>query len=222
MDDKIDQFVSVTGVSVEVARGLLDACAGDLDMAVNVHLEGKERGTSTLTSTEKSYEELHGVRAPIPQTSGVLLHDAPRTSQSVRSRWLPETVFDPFQDFSKVSRKSEKSGKLKSLADLFKPPFDIMFAGTFEELRITGQKKRRWLLINLQDSTQFSSQVLNRDVWNHEGVRAILSKHFLFWQIHKVTDDGLKFKQLYNIDSFPYVAVLDPRTGMTTVPIAPS
>ena len=38
-------------------------------------------------------------------------------------------------------------------------------------------------------------------------------------QIHKITDDGLKFKQLYNVDKFPYVAIVDPRTGTCTLHI---
>ena len=32
-------------------------------------------------------------------------------------------------------------------------------------------------------------------------------------QIHRITDDGVKFKQLYHTTTFPYVAILDPRTG---------
>ena len=37
--------------------------------------------------------------------------------------------------------------------------------------------------------------------------------HVLCTQIHKITDDGIRFKQLYHVNSFPYVAILDPRTG---------
>jgi hypothetical protein len=154
------------------------------------------------------------VRAPIPQTSGVLLDEVPTTTRTMRSRRLPATVFDPFQDYSRVAPKAGQSGKLKSLGELFKPPFDIMFVGTFEELRKAGQTKGRWLMVNVQDSKQFASQVLNRDVWSHGGVRTILSRHFLFWQIHSITDDGLRFKQLYHVETFPYISIIDPRTGI--------
>lgn len=34
-----------------------------------------------------------------------------------------------------------------------------------------------------------------------------------YLQIHRITDDGMRFKQLYHIDSYPYIAVIDPRTG---------
>ena len=64
MDSKIAQFIAVTGGSEEDARGLLEACAGDLDMAVNMHLESKGGGVSgpyqrrSDDTTEKSYEDL--------------------------------------------------------------------------------------------------------------------------------------------------------------------
>ena len=38
--------------------------------------------------------------------------------------------------FLVVSSRIDDDGKLKSLADLFKPPFDIMFTGTFAEVRV--------------------------------------------------------------------------------------
>lgn len=218
MDTGVEQFVAVTGASVEDARRLLEACEGNLDLAINMHMEGQQEGgatdtTATTAVAGSSYEELHGVRAPIPQTSGVLIEESQTTGRSLRSRRLPATVFDPFQDYSRVSHRGGNVGKVESLADLFKPPFDLIFTGTFDELRMMGQAKKRWLLVNLQDSKEFASQVLNRDVWSHEGVKAILSEHFLFWQIHSITDDGLRFKQLYHVTTFPYVAILDPRTG---------
>ena len=64
MDGKINQFVAVTGASVEDARVLLEACCGNLDLAVNMHLEGGgggatgNPGSSSAVSVEKSYEDL--------------------------------------------------------------------------------------------------------------------------------------------------------------------
>ena len=39
MDAKVQQFVAVTGSTPQVARNMLEACAGNLDMAINMHLE---------------------------------------------------------------------------------------------------------------------------------------------------------------------------------------
>ena len=69
---KLEQFVSVTGASREVARSLLEACGGNLDLAINMHLEGgggaasggpqagpSSLGSAALAGSEaKSYEEM--------------------------------------------------------------------------------------------------------------------------------------------------------------------
>ena len=64
MEKSVDQFVAVTGASVEDARNLLEACGGNLDLAVNMHMErggGGVTGNSNFSkvgSEEESYEEL--------------------------------------------------------------------------------------------------------------------------------------------------------------------
>lgn len=39
--EKTLQFVSVTGCSEDIARKYLEACAGDIDMAIGMHLENQ-------------------------------------------------------------------------------------------------------------------------------------------------------------------------------------
>ena len=36
-------------------------------------------------------------------------------------------------------------------------------------------------------------------------------------QIQRITDDGVRFKQLYHVTNFPYIAIIDPRTGSNVV-----
>lgn len=38
-------------------------------------------------------------------------------------------------------------------------------------------------MVNVQDSREFSCQVLNRDVWSNQAVKTIVSEHFIFWQV---------------------------------------
>ena len=74
MDEDIRHFVAVTGSSVDEARTMLEACAGNLDMAVNMHLEyggsrhegaakrrktgeGSSRDTSS-SGNPRTYEEM--------------------------------------------------------------------------------------------------------------------------------------------------------------------
>ena len=40
MDSKVEQFVAITGSTHDVARSLLEACGGNLELAVNMHIEG--------------------------------------------------------------------------------------------------------------------------------------------------------------------------------------
>lgn len=39
-DPIVEQFIAITGVPYDVARGLLEACGGNLELAVNMHMEG--------------------------------------------------------------------------------------------------------------------------------------------------------------------------------------
>ncbi len=124
LEGKISQFVAVTGCTADVAKRYLDACAGNLDMAVGMHVENDITSSSfgalplpsdtqtTKTNSvpqepvlsPKSYEKTyvrvllvsvglvvfltfnfvirHGVRAPIPQTSGVLIEQEQPTLPS--------------------------------------------------------------------------------------------------------------------------------------------
>lgn len=48
---------------------------------------------------------------------------------------------------------------------------------------MAGQASGKWLLVNLQDSTEFSCQVLNRDLWSNTRVKRIINDNFVFWQV---------------------------------------
>lgn len=62
--EKIEQFRSITNSSEDVARKYLEACAGDINMAVGMHLESQglvgttpAQPTPPATSPE-SYERM--------------------------------------------------------------------------------------------------------------------------------------------------------------------
>ena len=82
MDEKVQQFISITGSSVDAARSLLEACGGNVDLAINMHLEsggggrrspsGQGLGPSsdaTGGASEKSYEEMWVGNTVIQTTS---------------------------------------------------------------------------------------------------------------------------------------------------------
>lgn len=73
--------------------------------------------------------------------------------------------------------------KSKRLEDLFRPPCDILFLGSFMEARDHAKTLNRWLLVNVQNPQEFSCQVLNRDVWPNDNIQEIVKDHFILWQV---------------------------------------
>lgn len=73
--------------------------------------------------------------------------------------------------------------KSKRLEDLFRPPCDILFLGSFLEARDHAKNLNRWLLVNVQNPQEFCCQVLNRDVWSNEQIQEIIKDHFVLWQV---------------------------------------
>ena len=64
-------------------------------------------------------------------------------------------------------------------------PLTYSFTSYFplRQARLAGEHKRKWLLVNVQDSKEFASQVLNRDVWSNHNVKDIIREYFIFWQV---------------------------------------
>ena len=68
-------------------------------------------------------------------------------------------------------------------------------------------------MVNIQRNNEFATHTLNRDVWGHEGVQDMVQCSFVFWQTLDQSTDGKKFLEVYNIETFPHIAIIDPRTG---------
>ncbi|KAI9279383.1 hypothetical protein BY458DRAFT_488024 [Sporodiniella umbellata] len=134
-------------------------------------------------------------------------------------------IFDATQDedehrpsFSGASSFVEptsttSSSKVKRLADLFRPPFDIMFHGDFEQARVKAQTDNKWLMINIQNSTEFACQVLNRDLWSDPFVKEIIRESFTFLQYGSDSADGRRYSTFYSVRKYPHIAIIDSRTG---------
>lgn len=103
--------------------------------------------------------------------------------------------------------------KRSKLEDVFRPPTDLIFSGTFQMVKEYAKNENSWLMVNLQDNTEFACQVLNRDIWSNKELKSIIKKYFIFYQTFVDCIEGNKIKSFYNVGAFPYVAILDPRTG---------
>ncbi|KAI9311591.1 hypothetical protein BX666DRAFT_1996662 [Dichotomocladium elegans] len=103
--------------------------------------------------------------------------------------------------------------KIKRLADLFRPPFDIMYKGGFEDARTTAREQSKWLLINIQDPGEFTCQILNRDLWSDTTIKEIIRESFIFLQYAKESAEGKRYLTYYPIQKYPHIAAIDARTG---------
>jgi len=113
---------------------------------------------------------------------------------------------------------SEQSTKAARLAQLFRPPFELMNQIPWDRAREKGKEEFKWILVNVQDPSIFDCQQLNRDIWKHEGIRELVKENFVFMQYSKDDPRGNQYIQYYfpNKDSdaaYPHIAIVDPRTG---------
>ncbi|EMC91136.1 hypothetical protein BAUCODRAFT_39277 [Baudoinia panamericana UAMH 10762] len=114
---------------------------------------------------------------------------------------------------------SDQSAKSNLLAELFKPPFDLMSKLPWSEARDEGKDSEKWLLVNVQDPSIFDCQVLNRDIWKNAQIRDTVNEHFIFLQYNKDDPRGREYIQYYfanqrdTDDAYPHIAIVDPRTG---------
>ncbi|XP_064197630.1 UBX domain-containing protein 7 [Anguilla rostrata] len=225
----IQQFTAITGATESVGKHMLEACDNNLEMAVTMFLDGggiAEEPSTSSSSAGASSSRLplpeDEVRAPIPQKQDILVEPA----LSVPKRRRPaRSIFDGFRDFQTETIRQEQElrngsavdKKLSTLADLFRPPIELMHKGSFETAKDCGQLENKWLMINIQNVQDFSCQCLNRDVWSNNAVRTIIREHFIFWQVYHDSEEGQRYIQFYKLNKFPYISILDPRTGQKMV-----
>ncbi|KAI0222486.1 UBX domain-containing protein 7 [Lamellibrachia satsuma] len=126
---------------------------------------------------------------------------------------FPPWVLTGVQEEREGGPSGAAANKRRTLQDLFRPPLDLIHKGTFQSTRMAASQANKWLLINIQNAQEFCCQILNRDVWSSSKVKTIVRRHFIFWQGYHDSSEGQRFMQFYNINTWPYIAVLDPRTG---------
>ncbi|XP_067310102.1 UBX domain-containing protein 7 isoform X2 [Pseudorasbora parva] len=205
----IQQFTAITGATESVGKHMLEACNNNLEMAVTMFLDGggiaEEPSTSSSSagaSSSRHPPAEDDVRAPIPQKQDILVE--------------PEPLFGVRQE-QELRNGSAMDKKLSTLADLFRPPIELMHKGSFETAKDSGQLENKWLMINIQNVQDFACQCLNRDVWSNDAVKTIIREHFIFWQVYHDSEEGQRYIQFYKLNKFPYISILDPRTGQKMV-----
>jgi hypothetical protein len=113
---------------------------------------------------------------------------------------------------------SEQSSKSTLLAELFRPPTDLISPLSFQDARDEGKEDEKWIIINVQDPSIFDCQVLNRDIWKNSQIKETVQENFIFLQYSKDDPRGNQYMQYYfqnrdSDDAYPHIAIVDPRTG---------
>ena len=108
----------------------------------------------------------------------------------------------------------------RRLAELFRPPHDLISHLSWDAARDAGKEDKKWILVNLQDMSLFNCQALNRDHWKNENLRSLVKEHFIFLQYEKGNPQADSYITFYmpnqsheNADNYPHVSIIDPRTG---------
>ncbi|KAJ9135633.1 hypothetical protein P3X46_032791 [Hevea brasiliensis] len=183
-------------------------------------LKGQEN--ETVNVGQDGGEE---VRPPLPVVRDTLYDDAMfyrtsrigyppnETSSLVAFRNFDEEMRRPGVWESDQGATSTAENPRDNLASLYRPPFHLMFHGSFEKAKGAASVQDKWLLVNIQSTKEFSSHMLNRDTWANEAVAQTISTNFIFWQVYDDTSEGRKVCTYYKLDSIPVVLVIDPITG---------
>lgn len=114
---------------------------------------------------------------------------------------------------NRSSRLNDLSFTQQRLASLFRPPFDIMEKIDLDTAKVQGRLSKKWILINIQDATEFQCQVLNRDFWSLDRIKQKVRENFIFLQYQNDLSNGYNYTNFYQTEAFPHIAILDPYTG---------
>ncbi|KAI7833563.1 hypothetical protein BX661DRAFT_178625 [Kickxella alabastrina] len=128
----------------------------------------------------------------------------------------------PFRDFAQEAAEiagddstsaASATSRRSRLAELFKPPFEIMHMGDFSSARLAARETGKWVMVNIQDVSDFRCQALNRDIWRQQLVKDVVARDFVFFQTSLETPEGARLTNMYAAHSFPFIGVIDPKTG---------
>lgn len=113
---------------------------------------------------------------------------------------------------------SERDARSNMLAEMYRPPFELMSDLSWNQARQHGKQEEKWLLVNIQDPSIFDCQVLNRDIWKNPSIKETVEENFVFMQYTKHDPRGSQYVQYYfpnsdSPDAYIHIAIVDPRTG---------
>ncbi|KAL2271401.1 hypothetical protein VTJ83DRAFT_772 [Remersonia thermophila] len=223
----------------------VDMTENDFDDAEDVaEIARRAQEEEDAAMAKKLQEELYQsqpadeVRAPMARTTETLVapsYDADDDSHAAlleqfrRRQARARPPHNPFAqsvwDADAASRPPAVDGtapttRSSRLAELFRPPYDLIARLDWDEARDEGKDQKKWILVNLQDMSDFNCQALNRDIWKDEAIKALIKENFIFLQYDKDDMAAERYITFYfpneshlNPNNYPHVSIIDPRTG---------
>ncbi|CAJ0626531.1 15188_t:CDS:10, partial [Entrophospora sp. SA101] len=200
--DEIDESITTTIPNTATTTNSFKTV---LDVDDSMDLDKKDdkiNKASQINADEELARRIHqqeestaAVRPPIQPKSDILIGTDTggenRDSYSTNARRLREQQHKTF------------AGEVDRLVKLYSPPFDIMSTEGFDKTRNKAKSTGKWIMINIQNIEEFSSQLLNCNLWSNETVKDFNSD----------SSEGSKYINFYPVYKYPHIAVIDPRTG---------
>ena len=217
MDDIVAQFVAVTSCEVPTAQQYLEASDWQLENAVELYFASGGADASgnpppnPVSAEDDVREAMSGYDDQLIDDEAQMMNDYIRDTRRARARARPRNIFNQARDGD--LDESNMSRHEKRLAGLFRPPFDLISDVPLDEAREMAQQQHKLVMVNVQDSGEFACQRLNRDLWRSEHLKDLIYKNFVFLQYDIEDPDGEDYRDLYQFDTFPHIAIIDPWTG---------
>ncbi|KAL8939205.1 MAG: hypothetical protein Q9211_002846 [Gyalolechia sp. 1 TL-2023] len=214
------------------ARQLQQEMYGEAGMDSVIDQEGIRapiaRTTETLVGPDSfDPNDPEDMNAAVLQQIRARQRPRPRDRPGIFNQSTAPSVWDQTGASSDDSRSrlaratagaSEASSKSTRLAQMYRPPYELMSRLPWDEARQQGKNGEKWILVNIQDPSVFDCQILNRDIWKDPGVMETVKENFIFMQYDKDDPRGSQYVQYYfqsrdSQDAYPHIAIVDPRTG---------
>lgn len=226
----VANFIDITGADSSTANTMLEATDWVLEEAIQLYFSTQADVPSASASRpgpggnpnngKKPPPLPHGydddnVRAPIAAKVDRLYggpQDLGYYRRPPQLNTAPQ-IADVFRNYKSEGDGRKGPGDGDTLADMFQPPKDLLFPPDLELAKQHASRENKWVLLNLQSTTEFASHMLNRDTWSHPALKELLQGSFIFCQVFDSTDQGSLIMTYYHLARIPSVLVIDPVTG---------
>ena len=205
--DKLQSFISITGNQcIENAFSKLEAVDWDLEQALQLN----NPVVNTSNESPQPDSNMNNSFDSPTQWTDNLPPDI-RTADTV----VNEQLIDQNEiDLNTETSTSSEEHDTEYLCPSIKIPDYIHQDQHFEQAKRSAlQEKKKYMLAIMLSPDTLQSIHITRDIWVHEIVQDTLQYNFYCWQKHNYDQGGQSFCNLYKINTFPFVGIIETETG---------